>query len=78
MITVLFWICSIEGTKEGSVVFGIVFCLICVAVKKKMGIAEDDLITALKGFFCGPCLIGQLASTAESAEAREHYMPLDV
>mmetsp|Transcript_84024 Transcript_84024/g.153826 ORF Transcript_84024/g.153826 Transcript_84024/m.153826 type:complete len:134 (-) Transcript_84024:226-627(-) len=73
---ILFWLCSIEAIKQGTVILGLSFAIFCVAVKQKLGVQDDDMMVFIKGFLCGPCMIGQLAGTA-ATYAREDYEPLE-
>merc|ERR1712050_306224 len=67
----LFYIGSIYAVGQATFVFIIALILFTVGAKNKLGVREDSLWTAVKTYFCAPCMIGQIRGESLSAYARE-------
>eukprot|EP00928_Gymnodinium_smaydae_P050748 TRINITY_DN34308_c0_g1_i1.p1 TRINITY_DN34308_c0_g1~~TRINITY_DN34308_c0_g1_i1.p1 ORF type:complete len:158 (-),score=24.29 TRINITY_DN34308_c0_g1_i1:79-483(-) len=67
----LFWFGSVYAVGQGSVVFIVALIMFHIGAKNKLGIDEDSFCTAIRSFFCAPCVIGQLMAQAKQARARE-------
>mmetsp|Transcript_145659 Transcript_145659/g.405894 ORF Transcript_145659/g.405894 Transcript_145659/m.405894 type:complete len:134 (-) Transcript_145659:93-494(-) len=68
---VLFWIGSVYAVGQATIVFVIVLICFTVGAKNKLEVQEDSIWTAVKTFFCAPCMIGQIAQMAFAASGRE-------
>eukprot|EP00927_Polykrikos_kofoidii_P063497 TRINITY_DN5832_c0_g1_i1.p1 TRINITY_DN5832_c0_g1~~TRINITY_DN5832_c0_g1_i1.p1 ORF type:complete len:162 (+),score=18.88 TRINITY_DN5832_c0_g1_i1:58-486(+) len=53
-----------------TIIFALLYICFCLGVKKRLQIDEEDVMVAIKAFCCGPCIMGQLASTVRQQKAQ--------
>eukprot|EP00927_Polykrikos_kofoidii_P063498 TRINITY_DN5832_c0_g2_i1.p1 TRINITY_DN5832_c0_g2~~TRINITY_DN5832_c0_g2_i1.p1 ORF type:complete len:169 (+),score=21.51 TRINITY_DN5832_c0_g2_i1:75-509(+) len=59
-----------------TVIFALLYICFCLGVKKRLRIQEEDVMLAIKAFCCGPCIMGQLASTVRHQKHQGRLSPV--